>query len=128
MVDCIDDVIVLREMKLIDATARDQIIDGNAVAFWIYRQNTFAQYLDLGTIDAAVQRVNLAICVTDVNVVVIDERDVTDARTRASLGRPGSNTADTDDANCARCSASSAATPKIRPRPSNRCRYWGLGI
>jgi hypothetical protein len=98
VVDCIDDVIVLRKMKLIDATARDQIIDGNAVAFWIYRQNTFAQYLDLGTIDAAVQRVNLAICVTDVNVVVIDERDVTDARTRASLGCPGSNTTDTDDA------------------------------
>jgi hypothetical protein len=98
VVDRIDDVVVLRKIKLFDATARDQVVDGNAVALGIDRQNAFAQHLDLGTIDATVQRVNLTIGVADVDVVVIDERDMADAGTRAGLGGPGTDTADSDDA------------------------------
>ena len=98
MVDGVDDVIKAREVELVDIAARHQVVDGDAVALGIDRQNAFAQYLDLGTIDAAVKRVNLAIGVTDVDIVVIDQRDVADAGARAGLGRPGTDAADTDDA------------------------------
>ena len=85
-------------MKLFDAAARDQIIDGDTLALGIDCQNAFSQYVDLGPIDAVVQRVNLAIGIADVNIVVIDERDVTNAGARAGLSGPGSDAANSDDA------------------------------
>jgi len=98
VVNRVDDVIKAREVELVDIAARHQVVDGDAVALGIDLQNAFAQYLYLGTIDAAVKRVNLAICVTDVDIVVVDQCDVADAGARAGLGCPGSNTADSDDA------------------------------
>jgi len=41
---------------------------------------------------------DLAVGVADIDVVVVDQRDLADAGARAGLGRPGADTADADDA------------------------------
>ena len=98
VVDRVDDVIKASEVELVDIAARYQVVDRNAVALGIDRQDALTQYLYLGTIDAAGKRVNLSIGVADVDIVVVDQRDVADAGARAGLGCPGSNPADSDDA------------------------------
>jgi hypothetical protein len=42
--------------------------------------------------------VQLSICIADVDVVVINQRYVSNARARAGFGGPGTDSTDTDDA------------------------------
>ncbi len=98
MIDCVDDIIKLREVEFFDIATGYQVIDRAAVAFWINRENAFAQHFNLGAPDAVGQGMQLSIAIADLDVVVIDQRNVTDPRTRASLGRPGTDSTDADNA------------------------------
>ena len=98
MVDGVDDIIELREIELFNIAPGYQVIDRDAVTLRINRNNALTQHLDLGASDAVAERVQLSIAITDIDVVVIDQRDVSNARARASFGGPGTDSADTDDA------------------------------
>ena len=97
MIDGIDDIVVLRELEFLDSTPRDQIIDRSTVTFGVDRDNTFAQYLDLGALYASGQCMQLAVGIADVDIVVIDQCDIADTRPRASFRCPGTYAANTHD-------------------------------
>jgi hypothetical protein len=98
VIDCVNYVVILGELEFFDIAARHQVVDGAAVALGIDSENTFAQHFDLGALQAIDGGMQLAVGVTDIDIVVIDQRDIADTAARAGLGRPGADAADTDDA------------------------------
>ena len=97
-VNRVDYVIELLEVEFFDVSARDQVVDGVAFALGIDRQNAFAKDLDLGSLQTVGSGMQLSVCIADIDIVVIDQADSTDARARAGLCRPGADSADADDA------------------------------
>ena len=103
VIDGVNDEIELREIELVDAAARDQVIDGRALTFGVDAEDALAQDIDLGLANGVVEGMDLAVGIADVDVVVIDQRDPPDSAACTSLGRPGTDAADTDDAEMRAC-------------------------
>jgi hypothetical protein len=97
VVDRVDDVVELCETELVDAASGDQVVDGVAAAFRVDGEDAFTQDIDLDAADGVFECMDLAVGVADIDVVVVDQRDLADAGACAGLGRPRANTADADD-------------------------------
>jgi hypothetical protein len=97
VVDGVDDVVEAGEIELVDAAAGDQVVDGVAAAIRVDGEDAFTQDIDLDAADGVFKGMDLAVGVADIDVVVVDQRDLADAGARAGLGRPGTDATDADD-------------------------------
>jgi hypothetical protein len=97
MVDGVDNIVELREIEFLNIAPRDQVIDRGAVTLGVDRYNTFTQHFDLGALDTFGQSVQLTVGIADVNIIVIDQRNIAYARARAGFRRPGAYAADAYD-------------------------------
>ena len=98
VVDRVDNIVELGKVKLVDAAAGDQVVDRVAIALRVDRENALPQGFHLGLAEGLFKRVNLTVGIADIDVVMIDQRDMADARARTGFGRPGTDPANTNNA------------------------------
>lgn len=98
MVDGVDDIVILGKFKLVNTAACNQVVDGYTVALRVDLHDALPEHIYLALADCRMQRVDLAISIADINIVVIDQGDMSYATACRGFCGPGTDTADTDDA------------------------------
>jgi hypothetical protein len=97
MIDRIDDVVILGKIKLANTGTCYQIVDCDAVTLRIDLHNAISEYFDLTFTNGIVEGVNLTIGIADIDIVVVNQTDITNAGTCSGFCSPGTHAANADD-------------------------------